>query len=94
MSGFKRGNQGRGMKTRVRHLYAQRWVAEMVGSSTAEHGSAGREKKGLTCGAHMSVIGKEKRCFSGMRKPEGKIPFSEYAKASRAGWAERGGDGL
>jgi hypothetical protein len=43
------------------------------------------EKKGLACGAHMSMTGKEKRRFSEMRKPEGKTPFSEYAKASRVG---------
>jgi hypothetical protein len=54
----------------------------------------GREKKGLTCGAHMFVTGEEKRRLGGTRKPEGKMPFSECAKAFWANWAKRGGGGL
>jgi hypothetical protein len=61
----------------------------MVGLS-----AAGGEKKGLTCGGHMLVTGEEKRCHSGMHKPKRKAPFSECAKASWAGWDERGGSGL
>jgi hypothetical protein len=49
-----------------------------------------REKKGLTCGAHMSVTGVEKRRNSGICRPEGKAPFSGCAKAFRDGWAKRG----
>jgi hypothetical protein len=49
---------------------------------------ASREKKGLTCGAHVSVTGEEKRRFGGLRKPKRKVPFSKCAKALRASWAE------
>jgi hypothetical protein len=59
-------------------------------SGAAECSGVGGEKKGLTCGAHMSVIGEEKRRSGGIGKPEGKTPFDVYAKAFRASWAERG----
>jgi hypothetical protein len=56
-------------------------------------GSAGGEKKGLTCGAHMSVTGEEKRQLDGTCKPKGKTPFGECTKAFRD-WAVRGGGDL
>jgi hypothetical protein len=59
----------------------------------AKCGGAGWEK-GLTRGTHMLVTEKEKRHFNEMRKTKGKTSFSEYAKKSWAGWAERGGGGL
>jgi hypothetical protein len=42
----------------------------------------------------MLVTGKEKMCFGGMCKHEGKTPFGEYAKPSQAGLAEQGDGGL
>jgi hypothetical protein len=73
----------------------QTWPGEAkIGDCTAEPGGVGGEKKGLTCGTHMSVTKKEKRCFSKMRKPEGKMSFGEYAKVSQAIWSKWGGGGL
>jgi hypothetical protein len=58
-----------------------------------ESNNAGRGKKGLMCGAHMSVTKEEKRRNGGIRKPERKARFGECSKAFRGGWAKWGGDG-
>jgi hypothetical protein len=78
-------------------LKGGRWKlpgAARSGGGTAGHGSTGGEKKGPTSGADMLVTREETRCFSRMRKSEGKMPLGEYAKVSRAGWAEWGGSCL
>jgi hypothetical protein len=56
-----------------------------VDGSVAEHGGTNGEMKGLTCGAHMLVTRKEKRCNHEIRKPERKAPLGECAKAGPAG---------
>jgi hypothetical protein len=54
----------------------------MVGSGggTAEYGGVDGEKKGVTCGAHMSVTLEEKRHNGRIREPKRKAPFTECAK--------------
>jgi hypothetical protein len=70
------------------------WLgATEIYGGAAERNYAGGEK-GLTCGGHMLVTGKEKMCFGGMCKHEGKTPFGEYAKPSQTGLAEQGDGGL
>jgi hypothetical protein len=64
------------------------------GGDAVGHGGTGGEKKGMSCGDHMSVTGEEKRRLGGMRKPKGKMPFDECTKAFQADWAERGGGGV
>jgi hypothetical protein len=51
----------------------------------------GMEKKELMCRARMTAT---RERGGVVHKPEEKAPFGKYTKASRAGWAEQGSDGL
>jgi hypothetical protein len=72
--GFKGGNQGGVLKVLTWHIYAEAGQHGEVRSGEERRGheraqAAQMEKKGLTCAAHMSVTGEEKRCHSGTHKP-------------------------
>jgi hypothetical protein len=53
-------------------------------------GGACGAKKELIGRAHMAATREREGITAGMHKPKEKAPFGEYAKASRATWAEWG----
>jgi hypothetical protein len=69
-------------------------AAEMPGSGGIRRRHSrtrrrGRRKRRPTGGARITVIRERKGVTTGMHKPEEKASFTECAKASQAGWAER-----
>jgi hypothetical protein len=72
MEGFKRGNQGGGVKRPRRHLEVWILVAQGVESDAAGKGGAGRKGMSLTCRAHMSRRGERKGAMAERHKPKQK----------------------
>jgi hypothetical protein len=81
-----------GVKAWTGHLYAQSWAAEMAESDENRRWRGqdqwhGRRKRELTCGAHMSVIGKREGDVAQRHKSMKEMYSDKDDMGTQAYWA-------